>query len=334
MQFANHHDAGSRIKNMTLIRRRPTRTTRLQAAAATSLVAACLGVGGDAIGDERRDARTGTIAFVSDRTGDDEIHLLHLRTMRSARLTRNPHGPDRAPAWSPDGRALAFNSRRKPDLTQPDIYVADITSAAVRRLTRTPQEEQRAAWTRDSEFIVYQRGDFTAGFELWRTKLANGKERRLTSGDGSSSFDVAPDPSPKSSLIVLQTNRGSPGLFPFQLALRKSRSQTPMVLPIGLSGSVDGPRWAPDGKRIAFAADGELYMLNFETMRLRRLTNDRHQDLSPDWSPDGRALVFQSDRRIKSGGLHIIDLTTDKFSFLREGRTPVWTAREHAPARS
>jgi Tol biopolymer transport system component len=285
---------------------------------------------GAATAEKRPAERVGTIAFVSDRTGEDEVHLLHLKSMKSSRLTRNPQGPDRAPAWSPNGEALAFNSRRKPDPSQPDIHVINIASGAVDRVTQTPLEEQRAAWTQDGRFVVYQRGDFSAGFELWRTNLETGREKRLTKGDGSASFDVAPDPSPVSDLLLLQTNRGADGLFPFQIGVLEPGSKTPAIIPLKLKGSVDGPRWSPDGRKIVFAADGEIYVMNSETRRLRRLTDDRHQDLSPDWSPDGDAIVFQSDRRVRSGGLHVMDLETAKVSFLREGRTPVWTATEHA----
>jgi len=303
----------------------------LSITAAVTLAVSIAAIGA-ATAKKRPTERVGTIAFVSDRTGEDEIHLLHLSSMKSERLTRNPHGPDRAPAWSPDGEALAFNSRRKPDLSQPDIYLVRIASGAVERVTQSPLEDQRAAWTQDGRFIVYQRGDFATGFEVWRANLETGREKRLTRSDGSASFDVAPDPSPVSDLLLLQTNRGADGLFPFQIGLLEPGSKTPTIVPLKLKVSVDGPRWSPDGRNVAFAADGEIYVMSVATRRLRRLTDDRHQDLSPDWSPDGDAIVFQSDRQVRTGGLHVIDLKTRAVTFLREGRTPVWTRAEHERA--
>lgn len=87
-------------------------------ALALSIIAGAVSAGAPARAEPSPDRgaapawKAGTIAFVSDRLDQDEIYLLDLASSRVDRLTRNP-GPDRAPAWSPDGRWLAFNSRRK-----------------------------------------------------------------------------------------------------------------------------------------------------------------------------------------------------------------------------
>lgn len=269
---------------------------------------------------------TGTIAFVSDRVGQDEIYLLDLETRRVRRLTRN-EGPDRAPAWSPDGRWLAFNSRRRAHGDQPDIYAKRPDTGRLLRLTADPLEEHRPAWTRDGEAVVFQRGTFEQGFGLWRVAVRGRATKALTRPDRAHSIDAAADPSPISGDIVLQTNRGAGAVFPFHLAILKSGQTTPRAFGPRVSGSVDGPRWSPDGRSLAFAADGDLFVYRLTGRRLIRVTKDRASDLAPDWSPDGRALVFQSDRRVTSGGMHLVELDSGRIRFLGEGRTPVWTAR-------
>ena len=52
--------------------------------------------------------------------------------------------------------------------------------------------------------------------------------------------------------------------------------------------------------RIAFMSDRdgnwEIYVMDADGGNPRRLTNNRHADLSPSWSPDGKRIVFCSDR--------------------------------------
>jgi len=73
------------------------------------------------------------------------------------------------------------------------------------------------------------------------------------------------------------------------------------VAPVSRIGQVYTPRFSPDGKQVAFSAWREggyrdIYLYDRETGTTRRLTADRHMDLSPSWSPDGRHVIFSSDR--------------------------------------
>ncbi len=56
---------------------------------------------------------------------------------------------------------------------------------------------------------------------------------------------------------------------------------------------------SPDGRWLAFTGltpQEDLYLLEIETRRLRRLTSDRHKDRAPDWSSDSDKIYFFSDR--------------------------------------
>lgn len=65
-------------------------------------------------------------------------------------------------------------------------------------------------------------------------------------------------------------------------------------LPILAAGPTD-PAPAPDGRTLAFAAKGWIWLLDLETGVARRLTDGRYLDARPRWSPDGSRLAFVRD---------------------------------------
>ena len=56
------------------------------------------------------------------------------------------------------------------------------------------------------------------------------------------------------------------------------------------------PAWYPDGRQIAFAGAGrknsDLYLINVDGTKLRRLTRTAAHEGSPTWSPDGAWIAF------------------------------------------
>jgi Tol biopolymer transport system component len=80
------------------------------------------------------------------------------------------------------------------------------------------------------------------------------------------------------------------------------------------------PEWSPDATRIAFVSErdlnAELYLVDRDGSRLRRLTFDWASDVLPRWSPDGTRIAFLSDREAGSYGgqvlsdVHVLDLAS------------------------
>jgi hypothetical protein len=101
---------------------------------------------------------------------------------------------------------------------------------------------------------------------------------------------------------------------------------------------IRSPAFDPTGHRVVFEAlsmsgTSDLYILDFDTQRLRRLTNDHYRDADPDWSPDGRTVVFASDRtdngEFGSTNLFLLDVETGAIRNLTRGlwkdQTPRWS---------
>lgn len=132
-------------------------------------------IGADSMQDQAAFSPDGKfIAFVSTFSGNAEIYLLPFRpsktlSMAEARNLTNSSAGNFRPAFSPDGRKLAFTSDRdlpvnaiSPIIRERsgDIYVLDLASKNLRRLTDAPGWDGSPAWSVDGSTIVFysQRG--------------------------------------------------------------------------------------------------------------------------------------------------------------------------------
>jgi len=128
---------------------------------------------GDSSGKAPKPIAIDRFQFKEDETGwlrelHDHLYLLDLGTRTTTLLV--PGAYDEAmPSWSPDGRSIAFVSRRRPDYDRTDnydLYVIEATPGAEPRQLTTfegpdldPEWESRGpAWSPDGTEIAYVQG--------------------------------------------------------------------------------------------------------------------------------------------------------------------------------
>jgi Tol biopolymer transport system component len=205
-------------------------------------------------------------------------------------LTRLTSSWDEEPAWSRDGRRIAF-TRVRASIGQ--IYAMNADGSSVRRLTSGPTDSTHPSWSPDGRFVAFEHDtsavDGKVGIYVMR---ADGTHvRRLVS---STEFDFSPAWSPDGRQIVFE--RGFGAAFVVNVdggGLRR----------IG-RGRASNPAWSPDGKRLAYDSETvvrgrprlALYVMNADGSGRKLI---RYGFAQPSWSPDGERLaVF----RIVGGG--------------------------------
>jgi len=207
---------------------------------------------------------------------------------------------DTDPAWSPDGRSLAFSSDRDGVM---NLWIRDVQSGADRQLTRLKAAAMQASWSPDGSRIAFsdpegqiQIVDIQSGAVTRAHEHLNEAGRASWSPDGRALV--------VSSLKVYST---------------RFREGTNQVLRVSLDGQPDrwfdpmphksigmredyGPVWSPDGTQMAAIVDGLLTVwpvAHDGTPQGPPRALSTELSGSPTWTGDSRRLLYQSGDRLK-----------------------------------
>ena len=121
------------------------------------------------------------IAFVSDRGGSPQIYIIAADGTNERPLL-SLGGQMDSPAWSPDGRFIAFTWNGGGGGF--DIYLADVASGQVLKLTREGRNEN-PTWSPDSRHIAFQ-SNRSGRWEIWAMHIDGSEPRQLTRTGGRS----------------------------------------------------------------------------------------------------------------------------------------------------
>ena len=208
---------------------------------------------------------------------------------------------DDSPAWSPDGRRIAFVSVRD-GVSQ--IFVMNADGSGVHAVTNGHAQNIHPFWFVDGSRILINTTAFATpeapadgaprvigeatddAMELATVRPDGTDLHRLTTGGGFTYASYSPD-----------------GRFIVHRKAHGARSQIFIMNADGtddhsVSGNstVDGwPAWSPDGRRIVFVRhigeSFEIFVMNRDGTGVRQLTDLGKRVTNPRWSPDGSTIL-------------------------------------------
>ena len=234
----------------------------------------------------------------------DALFLVSIETGEKHRLASpsQEHSGDEFPAFSPDGKTLAFVHFRSVQAN--DIYLQPLGPGATpqgepRRLTFDGRVIFGLAWSPDGRSIVFS-SDRDASRSLWRISVsgtAASAPERLASMENA----YSPSISPRGRLVYTQQTFDR-NIWQLDAADPASGSRRRESSPARLIASTrddTSPQFSPDGTRVAFASDRsgreEIWICDSDGRNQSPLTAfNGPRTGSPRWSPDGRQIAFDS----------------------------------------
>ena len=214
---------------------------------------------------------------------------------RPLTLTPPGYATDITPAFSPDGRTLAFI--RGPD-REFDLYILPLdrnwsASGEPRRLTHWNRVTMNPAWTADGREIIVASGEFEHS-RLWRVPVSGSGEASVIApaGDFATLPAVARD-----SRLAFTRARSNVSIWTLDLSTTPNPGTGRRPWPASSNLNDHSPRFSPDGRRVAFVSTRsgthQVWIANADGSAAFQLTSVPFSFIgSPNWSPDGSTIVF------------------------------------------
>jgi dipeptidyl aminopeptidase/acylaminoacyl peptidase len=226
--------------------------------------------------DGKKVAYTVTEADFDQDVYVTQIWLAEVATGQTLQFTRGKKSCSN-PAWSPDGRWLAFASNRVDDKSQ--IFIINPAGGEAVQLTKSEAGVNGYAWSPDGKTLAFTATDPEAK-EL--------KDRK----DYYSDYEV-----------VRREYRFA-HIFTVDVAEALKAPQPGRRHTSGKDWTVGRFDWSPEGTKIAFSATvnsdlinsgtADIYVLNLADDSVKRIVSQPGPDGFVAWSPDGRSILISS----------------------------------------
>lgn len=186
------------------------------------------------------------IVYVSRARGNEDLYLQAVGSTAPINLTSDSTYDDRQPAFSADGKQIAFRSERD----RGGVFATDLGGRSVRRLTDFGYDP---SWSPDgNEIVVATEGvvdplSRPSTSYLWRINIVTGAMKRITSDDS-----VQPAWSPHGHRIAYWHIGRSAG----QRDIATISANGGKPVPVTNDPAMDwSPSWSPDGRYLYFSSD-------------------------------------------------------------------------------
>jgi Tol biopolymer transport system component len=233
----------------------------------------------------------GKIAFLETEYYDrSAIHVINPDGTDDTSLTSN-QASNQAPAWSPDGRRIAFTSDGDGRDNSYDVYTINADNGERTRLTSTGNASS-VSWSPDGNKIAF------ADYDIY-TVNADGTGLRTVS-DAGRSWDPAWSPNGRQ-IAFVGIGDGHQEIFKVNA---DGTEQTRLTTTTSGRSGLDyiDPTWSPDGTKIAFTTNRDtgcqlrscyrIYVMNADGSQPTRLTSYTGGSWHPVWSPDATEIAF------------------------------------------
>jgi Tol biopolymer transport system component len=177
-------------------------------------------------------------------------------------------------------------------------------------------------WSPDGKSIAFIRG-----LNIYIMPADGGPQEPLTDcpTDGSCYFvgGLSWSPDGTRTVFAREDRRGVGAIYVINSDGSEPRRLTECDSNLCIDGERDAaPAWSPDGSKIAFVRERNIWLMGSDGDGLRQLTDCSRLECtfgSPAWSPDGSKMLFW-----QAGWIHVMNADGSNSKRLVEGSGPAW----------
>ncbi|HST05998.1 MAG TPA: hypothetical protein VLQ48_14865 [Chloroflexia bacterium] len=213
------------------------------------------------------------------------------RSTEQVLLTADIKADSAFPAWSPDGKKVAFQSKRDGDLSQ--VFVMDADGNNKARVSDGTGFDGQPAWSPDGKSIAYAGGAQQvsgAEREIYVVPASGGTPVQITNAGSSLTTPVW---SPNGNQIMCLQIVGERD---YKILIMNADGSNLRTLFEG--GAISGISFSPDGSSVLFYNIGDqgeaVHTVTVDDGTDTSITAAGNGDYYPVWSPDGTQIAWAS----------------------------------------